>query len=145
MILGNERGMHPNLDGGSALFADGQQLGGIAHFPAVLDVPGRQAGDALPVDPVNRHPGVKSQRRQDGQLVRRVKPLHVVARIGLGQPGGLGLPQRLLVGAAVLAHLGEDVVGGAVDDAHDASYLVGLQRVGDGWMTGIPPQTLASM
>src|SRR5262249_12245632 len=48
-------------------------------------------------------------------------------RVGLGEPGGLRLGERLRERLPLTLHLRQDVVGRAVDDAGDARYAVGLQ------------------
>ena len=64
---------------------------------------------------------------QDGELVRRVEPVDVEARIGLGVAELLRFLQRSLIGLALL-HLGEDEVAGAVQDAVEARQAVAGER-----------------
>ena len=65
----------------------------------------------------------------DGGLGAGVVALHVGGGIGLGVAERLGLGQRVGVGRARLRHLREDVVGGAVDDAHHAGDALPHQRL----------------
>ena len=71
---------------------------------------------------------MEGDRGEDGGLGRRVVALDVRGRVGFGvaQPGGLG--ERLRVVRAGRAHLRQDVVGGAVDDAHHALDLIAGHR-----------------
>ena len=61
---------------------------------------------------------VKGDGRENRHLGRGVGAVHVVGRVGLGEPAALRLGERLAVRGAAL-HLGEDEVGRAVDDAED--------------------------
>ena len=74
----------------------------------------------------------KGDLGQDGQLVGGVGAVHVQGRIGLGVAELLGLGQGVLIGAAVLAHAGEDEVAGAVEDALQRQDLIGGQALGQG-------------
>ena len=69
---------------------------------------------------VERHRPAERQRRQDRQLVRRVDAVDVEARVGLGVAQLLRVGQHFGEFPAALAHLGQDVVAGAVQDAGDA-------------------------
>ena len=69
------------------------------------------------------------QRRQDRQLVRGIDAVDVEARVGLGVAQLLRLGQHLGELAAALAHRGQDVVAGAVQDAGDAADAVAGQAL----------------
>ena len=69
------------------------------------------------------------QAGQDGQLVGGVDAVDVEAGVGLGVAQLLGLGQHLGELAAALAHRGEDVVAGAVEDAGDAADAVAGQAL----------------
>jgi hypothetical protein len=73
-------------------------------------------------------------------LVRRVDALDVEGRIGFGVAQALGLLQHGRKIEALVAHLGQDEVGGAVDDAGDPLDAVGreafAQRLDDRDATG---------
>ena len=86
----------------------------------VLEVVGLDVLDPLVAHLVEVHRGVERQPRDDRHLRRRVAPVDVLGRVGLGVPEPLGLGQRLLVGHARPGHLGEDEVRRAVDDPVDA-------------------------
>ena len=67
----------------------------------------------------------------DGGLGAGVVALDVGGGIGLGEPERLGLGQRVGVRGARLRHPGEDVVGGAVDDAHHPGDALPHQRLAE--------------
>ncbi len=71
----------------------------------------------------------EGERGQDGRLGRGVVAVDVGRRVGLGQAELLGLAQDLVVGRALLLHAGEDVIGGAVHDPHDALDLLAGERL----------------
>jgi hypothetical protein len=98
---------------------DGQQLDDVVEAAGVADVGGRDLRDALVVDLAGRHPGAEGDRGDDGGLGGGVVALDVGGGVGLGVAQGLRLGQRLGVGGTRLGHPREDVVRGAVDDAHD--------------------------
>ncbi len=75
--------------------------------------------DALVGDVLQAHGRAEGQAREDRHLRRGVATGDVVGGVGLGVAQALGLGERLRVGAPG-GHLGEDEVGGAVDDPVDA-------------------------
>ena len=112
--------MHARLDPCIGLPRDAQQLDAVAKFAGKRDVERRDAADALDMHRVERDRPAERQRRQDRQLVRRVDAVDVERRIGLGVAQLLRIGEHLGEFAAALAHLGQDVVAGAVEDAGDA-------------------------
>ncbi len=72
------------------------------------------------------NPAPEGNRGEDSDLVERVQAFYVGGRIGLGIAERLRGGQRLCEIAVLARHPGEDVVGGAVDDAHDP--LDGIAR-----------------
>ncbi len=91
---------------------------------------GRHLGDALTVDVVGGHAGVEGDRGQDRGLGRGVVPLDVGGRVGLGVAESAGVGEGTGVVGTGAVHLGEDVVGGAVDDSGDPQHGVARQRLG---------------
>ena len=83
------------------------------------------ATDALDMHRVERDRPAERQRRQDRQLVRRIDAVDVERRIGLGVAELLRVGEHLGEFAPALAHLRQDVVAGAVQDAGDAENAVG--------------------
>ncbi len=107
-------------------FGDGERLHRAAHGAGAGDVRGGDVADALPVDVVQGHPGVERQLRDDRRLRGGVEAVDVRARVGLGVSERGRLLKGLGEACAGLVHPGEDVVGGAVDDAeHPADPVTG--------------------
>ena len=124
-VPGHQGGMHAGLASRLRPAGDGQVLNAVAQFLGVLQVLRRDVRDAFRVHPGKLKVRVKSQRRQDGQLVGGVNALHIKGGVGFGKAQFLRLGQRLGEGGALLRHRGQDVVGGAVDDAGQGSYAIG--------------------
>ena len=130
-----EGGVHAHREPSLQALGGPDQLQPQAELAGVLHVVALQLLDALVADLVEAHGRPEGQARQDRHLGRRVAAVDVLARIGLGVAQPLGLGQRLLVGESA-RHLGEDEVGGAVDDAVDAIDVGGGERLGqhaDDW------------
>ena len=100
---------------------------------------GRDVGDALDVDVVGHDPAAVGDRGDDRRLGRRVVPPDVGAGVGFGVAERLGFGQGRFVVGAVLGHLGEDVVGGAVDDAHHPGDVLAGQGLAQGTDEGDAP------
>jgi hypothetical protein len=79
--------------------------------------------------------GVEGERGEDRALGGGVVAADVGGRVGLGVAERLRLGEHVGVGGALLGHPGEDVVGGAVEDAdHPRDPVAGerlLQRLDD--------------
>jgi hypothetical protein len=103
------------------------------------DILGRDPGNALHRQSVQGEIPAVGQPDEQNQLVGRVHALDVEGRIGLGIALVLGLGQGLGKGQALVAHLGQDVVGRAVQDADDASDAVAGQGLLEGLDNGHGP------
>ena len=88
------------------------------------------------LDEVSR---VHSERRQQGDFLRRIDAIHVKTRIGFRIAQLLGFPQDLLEVPPLVTHLAEDVIGGTVDNARDGLKLIGYEAFFDGADDGDPP------
>ena len=120
--------MHPRLDGAAGFgHGDGQGLDGVAQFGGVTKVLRGQAADALGVNGVVGDGAMEGEAAQYGQLVGGVDALNVVGGIRFGVAPGLGFGEGGGEGRLALRHLGQDVVGGAVDDGTDGTDVVGEQ------------------
>ena len=95
----------------------------------VLHVVRGEVLDALVDDLVEVHRGRERQPREDRHLGGGVAAGHVVGRVGLRVAELLRLPQRLARSQRRRGHLGEDVVGRAVDDPVDALHVRGGERL----------------
>ena len=127
--------MHAELDAGRRAPRDAEELDAIAQFLRVADVLAGQLRDAFGVDLVELHRHAEGDRRHDRELVRGVDALDVERGIGLGIAARLRLGQHRRERRALGAHLGQDEVGRAVDDAGDPFDPVGgepfAQRLDD--------------
>ncbi len=119
-----QRRMHTQLDAAQAAVVvapprDAEQLDPVAELLRVPDVLALQPGDALDMGlgELHRHP--ERDRRQDRRLVRGVDALDVERRIGLRVAQPLCLGEHGRERKPLVAHLAQDEVGGAVDDAGD--------------------------
>ena len=111
-------------------------LDAIPQLLGVVHVLGRQARDPLGVDGLEFQRHAEGQRGQDHQLVGGVDALDVKGGIGLGVTERLRLGEHLGELPPLVAHLGENEVSGAVDDARQPLDAVAgqalAQRLDDG-------------
>src|SRR5947209_7967514 len=134
MCPGNHRGVHAHADRvttvavGTAL-RDREQLDDAVHLLGTCDISRTDVVDAFAVDVGGSDPGVKGEPGEDGRLGYRVEPVDVCGRVGLGVAECLCLLQRFFEAGAGLVHLGQDVVGRAVDDADDPGDTVTGKRL----------------
>ncbi len=116
--------MHALLDALGRAPADRQQFDAEAELARIFEIHRRDVADAGDRDRVEIHRRAEGEAGQDGQLVRGVDAVHVEARIGLGIAHLLRVGEHVGEAPPALAHHGEDVVAGAVQDAVDAQNLV---------------------
>jgi hypothetical protein len=95
---------------------DPEQLQREAELLRVGEVVRLDLLDALIGDVLQLHGRPEGEPGEDRHLRRGIGTADVIARVRLRIAEILGLLQGLLVGEATPGHLGEDVVGGAVDD-----------------------------
>ena len=107
----------------------GQQLHHVAQLGGIAHIAGVQPIDTLGSDRGTGHGATKSKRRQDGNLVGSVVPLHIGGRIGLGIAETLGIGEHGTIGGPLISHAAEDVVGGAIDDAAHPGDAVAAKRL----------------
>ena len=120
-----EAGEDPDADPAVAALGDPEQLQREAELLGVGEVVGLDRLDPLVGDLVEADRRAEGEPREDRHLRRGVGAVDVLGRVGLGVAELLGLGQGVLVGGAGARHLGEDEVGGAVDDPED---LLDLDR-----------------
>ena len=106
------------------LSRDAEQLDAVAEFAGERDVERGDQTDALDMHRVERDRPAERQCGQDRQLVRGIDAVDVERRIGFGVAQLLRIGEHLGELAAALAHLRQDVVAGAVEDAGDAADAV---------------------
>ena len=112
--------------------APGQKLDRHARRPGVGEIGRGYLRDSLCHDPVRGHVLPGEHIRQYGYLAPCVKPLHICLGVALRIAQLLGLLQHLPVVRPFLFHLGQDEVGGAVQDACHRLHPVRRQRAVDG-------------
>ena len=104
---------------------DAEQLDAIAELFGILDVDRVEPGYPLDMHLVELHRNAEGDRRHDGELVGGIDAFDVEGRIGLGIAQALRSREHGRKGQTLVAHLGKDEVGGAVDDAGDPLNAVG--------------------
>ena len=113
-----------------------QELHPEARLPGDGHVPEVQGGDALHGDLLRGRFMAEGQIRQDAGLAPGVDAGHIRRGVRLGVALFLGGLQGGPEGLTVLRHLGQDIVGGSVEDAVDLLDLVGPQAVHQGVQQG---------
>ena len=116
-------GKDADADAAVAKLGDAEQLQREAELLRVGEVVGLDLADALVGDVVEVDRRVESQPGEDRHLRRGVGAADVVGRIGLGVAELLRSREHLGVRGTGARHLGEDEVGGAVDDPEDLGDL----------------------
>ena len=136
----NQGGVHAQLDALGCALGDAQQLDAVTQLLRVLDVGRAELGDAFDIGLVKLHRNAKRNGAHQCELVRGVHAFNVKGRVGFGVTQALRIFQHHVKVQALVAHLAQDEVGGAVDDAGDPLDAVGgqafAQRLDDGDATG---------
>ncbi len=124
--------MHARLHPALGPARDAEQLDAVAQLLREGDVQRADPADALHVHGVEADGVAKGEGGEDGQLVRGVDTIDVGGRVGLGVAERLRLRQHVRELALLVAHGGQDVVAGAVQDAGHAADAVGGQPLAHG-------------
>ena len=124
----DHRRMHAHRDLAVELFGDREQLDDVAEVARRRDVVERDVRDALAVDVTGRRRAPNAIDAMIAALAAASKPLDVGGRVGLGEAEALCLVERVGERGTGVGHAGEDVVGGAVHDAHHPPDAVAGQR-----------------
>ena len=132
----HQTGVHPQLHAGAHALGDAQQLDAVAHLFGIGDVFGLQMGDALHIGLVKLHPNAKGNGRHQGGFVCSIYAFNVKSGVGLRVAQGLGLLQDGVKRQAFVAHLRQDEIGRAVDDAGNPLDAVGGQALAQGFDDG---------
>ena len=111
---------------------DGEELDHVAGVLRRRDVVRRDGADALALDVGQVERGVEGQLREDRTLGCGVVAFDVCRGVGFGVAEFLRGGERIGKLRAGGIHLVQDVVGGAVDDAHHLGDAVPRQRLADG-------------
>ena len=133
-------GLHIGADR-PVLAGDGaaQQLQALAGGGGVGLVGQGDLGDAGGGDLVRQQVPAVGDGGEDAQLPAGVLALHVGGGVLLGVAVGLGTREGLGKGNMVLDHAGEDIVGGAVQNAADLQDLIGGHALAQGPQDGDAP------
>ena len=142
----HEGGVDAQLDGVAEVAADGEVLDDVAEALGEAVVGLVDAADALGGDRAAViDPGAEGQHGQHHQLVGGVVAVDVERGIGLGVALRLGLGDGGVEALPALAHAGEHVVAGAVDDGRPGSRTQSLAKASRSVrMMGMPPPTAPS-
>ncbi len=139
MVLADHGRMNPGLHGLAVASGQGQELDGVAELPGIGYVLGLDLGDPLHRKPLELERPAESQGDQNGQLMGRVNALDIQAGVGLGQAFGLGLGQDPVKGFPLLAHPGQDIIRGSVEDGRDGVDPAGGKPLPNGTDKGDSP------
>ena len=121
---GHKAGRHALFQPAPGHAGDAQQLDPIAHVTGGADVVDGQAADALKLHRVKGDTGAKGGGGQKRQLVPGVDAAHVQFGIRLEVAQLVGLFEDGSIRQARAFHPGQDIVAGAVHDAHDAGDFI---------------------
>ncbi|OQC12598.1 MAG: hypothetical protein BWX79_01137 [Alphaproteobacteria bacterium ADurb.Bin100] len=121
--------MHAQLDTARGALGDAQQLDAVAQLFGVPDVGGTEFGNAFDIGLVKLHGDAKRDGRHDRGFMGGVHAFDVKRGVGLGIAQALGFLEHHVKVQPLVAHLGQDEVGGAVDDARDPLDAVGRQAL----------------
>ena len=116
-----------------------RQLDRVAQALGEFDIHRSDTGDPLPHDLVAGHVVTEGDTGQNGRLGGGVIALDVGGRVPLGQAQRLSLGQNVGIVGPLLGHLGEDEVGGPVDDPHHPVDPFPGQRFSQGAHQGDGP------
>src|SRR5690606_8517160 len=130
-VGGDQRRMHTQLDTCFGASRHTQVLDAITQRLGVIHIRRGQLRNAFGVGLVELQRNTERNGRKDGQFVCGIDAFDVEGRIGLGITQLLGFLEHVLKGATLLAHLGEDEVASAVDDAGQPVDTVARQAFTD--------------
>ncbi len=113
-----------------------QQLDAVAQLLGAGHIHPLQRRDAFHLHVIEAHRRAERIGGQQRELVRGVDALYVESRVGFRVAQRLGLGERGAEVQAFIAHLAQNEVGGAVDDARHPFDAIGrepfAQRLDDG-------------
>ena len=109
--------MNPQLNALRGLARDAKQLDAIAQFLGIANILAGQLRNAFGVGLVELHGNAECDGAHDGELVRGINTFNVKGRVSFGIAQFLRLGEHFAKRQALVAHLGQDEIGCAVDDA----------------------------
>ena len=129
----HHRRVHAHTDRTTGVgLGDAEQLDDVAQPLGHRDVGGGDAADALVVHVAGDDAGAERDGGHDRGLGAGVVALDIGRWVALGEAQRLRLGEGHRVVGALLGHLGEDEVGGAVDDAHHPADRLAAQALAQG-------------
>ena len=134
-----QTGVHPQLHTRLDALGDAQQLDAVSHLFGIGDVFGLQMGNAFHIGLVKLHPNAKCDGRHQGGFVCGIHAFNVESGVGLCITQCLGLLQHSVKRQAFVAHLRQNEVGRAIDDAGNPLDAVGGQALAQGFDDGNAP------
>ena len=124
--------MDAQFDPGIDEPGDPQMLDAIPQLAGKLDIRRCHPGNALAVNRREGQGHFKGHGREDGELVRRVHPLHVKAGVGFGVAPSLSFGEDVLEGAPLLPHGGQNKIARAVDNAPEGRHPIARHALAQG-------------
>ena len=128
--------MNTQLHAITILFGDTQVFDDITQFLGVLHVLGCELRNALGVNGLELQGNTKCNRGQNNQLVGGVYAFHIKGGIRFGIAQRLRFSQHIGKLPALVAHLGQDEIAGAINNAGQPFDTVAskalTQRLDDG-------------
>ena len=128
-MLGDHRGVHPQVQAAASEPRDCEQLHDRVELAGRSKISRRQPLDALGEDVGGPHPRPEGEPRQQAELLRRVAAPEVERGVGFGVALRLRLTERRLERRTLFGHASEDVVRRAVQDAVQRGHPVRGQRL----------------
>ena len=125
--------MHAQFDPFRSAPGNTQELDAVPQLFGMLDIGGIEFGDPFDVGLVELHRVAKGNRAHDGQLVRSIDSFDIEGRIGFGVSQALRFLEDFVKRQPLAAHLGENEIGGPVDDPGDPFDAIGSQALAQGF------------
>ena len=125
--------MYAQFDALIGFTGDAQQFDAVAQLFSVADVLAFQLADAFQVAVLEINRRAERKRGHNAQFVCRIVAFDIESRIGFGIAQLLCLLEHVGKRAAVGAHIAQDEVAGAVDDAGHRFDAVGSQAFAQGF------------
>src|SRR5206468_3911628 len=114
---GDEMWMNPLQQAAGIILGNAEQADAITKRCRLGDIGREQMADAAGRHVTKGRPGAEGEAGEDRELMCRIYPVDVEAWIGLRKAERLRLGKHLGEVAALLLHLGQDEIAGAVEDA----------------------------
>jgi len=113
----NQSWVHAQLNPLGDTLGNAEQFDAIAQLLGILNIFFGELGNALGVGLIKLHRNAKGDSRKNGELVRGIHAFNIKSRVGFGIAQALCLGQHGIKGQALVAHLGQNKICSAVDNA----------------------------